>query len=206
MIALSVLTQRGRTSPGFTLVEVMVALSILSLVMLVTITGLRTLANTQAALDRITSRIDEVRSVSSFLRDTMESAVVSGGAGELSLGGGPSEEAGYFEMTPDSLAWKSTLLIGENFGGSYLLRVAREDDLLVLRWQRPNARGQADDWAEAEMRTVAADLDEFEVSWRASLDGEWRQDWAREDTALWVRLQIKASDRYWPELIMQVPQ
>ena len=76
---------------GFTLVEVMVALSILSLVLLGTVTGLRTLASTQSALERKTSRMDEVRSVSGLLRDLMESAVVGSDGGGLSLGGGDSE-------------------------------------------------------------------------------------------------------------------
>ena len=136
----------------------------------------------------------------------MESAVVGRAADGLSLGGGGNEGKAYFELLPDSLAWKSTILIGENFGGSYLLRVAREDDLLVLRWQRANARGLPEDWADAEARTLVANVDEFEISWRESYDGEWRFQWAREDVALWVRLQVRASDRYWPELIMQVPR
>ncbi|MCP5130108.1 MAG: prepilin-type N-terminal cleavage/methylation domain-containing protein [Pseudomonadales bacterium] len=195
-----------RQSTGFTLVEVVVALSILSLVMLVTVTGLRTLANTQTALERMTDRIDEVRTVSAFVRDTMESAVVGGGPGELSLGGSGSEKKGYFALFPDALAWRSTILIGESFGGSYLLRVAREDDLLVLRWQQADARGEPGDWAAADARTLVRDLEEFEVSWRDSYNGEWRQDWVPGDEALWVKLQIRASDRYWPELIMQVPQ
>ena len=46
---------------GFTLVEVMVALTILSLVMMATVTGLRTLANTQTAIERATHRVDEIR-------------------------------------------------------------------------------------------------------------------------------------------------
>ncbi|MCB1702158.1 MAG: prepilin-type N-terminal cleavage/methylation domain-containing protein [Halioglobus sp.] len=195
-----------RQSTGFTLVEVVVALSILSLVMLVTVTGLRTLANTQTALERMTDRIDEVRTVSAFVRDTMESAVVGGGPGELSLGGSGSEKKGYFALFPDALAWRSTILIGESFGGSYLLRVAMEDDLLVLRWQQADARGEPGDWAAADARTLVSDLEEFEVSWRDSYNGEWRQDWVPGDEALWVKLQIRASDRYWPELIMQVPQ
>ena len=199
-------TLMPRQSTGFTLVEVVVALSILSLVMLVTVTGLRTLANTQTALERMTDRIDEVRTVSAFVRDTMESAVVGGGPGELSLGGSGSEKKGYFALFPDALAWRSTILIGESFGGSYLLRVAREDDLLVLRWQQADARGEPGDWAAADARTLVSDLEEFEVSWRDSYNGEWRQDWVPGDEALWVKLQIRASDRYWPELIMQVPQ
>ncbi|MDH4042772.1 MAG: prepilin-type N-terminal cleavage/methylation domain-containing protein [Gammaproteobacteria bacterium] len=195
---------RGSGGDGFTLVEVVVALSILSLVMLATITGLRTLANTQLSLERMTDRVDGMRAVSGFLRDTLESAAVGGGGG-LSLGGG-SRGSAYFEMAPDGLAWKSTILIGEYFGGSYLLRVAREDDLLVLRWQEGDASGQPGDWSEAQARTLVEGLQDFEVSWREDSQGDWRQQWQKGDKVGWVRLQVKAADRYWPELIMQVPQ
>ena len=196
----------GSKGTGFSLVEVVVALSILSLLMLATITGLRTLANTQGSLERMTERVDEIRTVSSFLRDTLESAaVVSGSGSRLSLGGIGREE-GYFELTPDALTWKSTILIGETFGGSYLLRVAREDDLLVLRWQEPTVSGEPDDWSLAQMRALVDDLQEFEISWREDYRQDWQHEWQRGDVAAWVRLQIKAAGRYWPELIMQVPQ
>jgi general secretion pathway protein J len=193
-------------SGGFSLVEVVVALSILSLVLLATITGLRTLANTQVTVERMTERIDEVRTVSSFLRDTMESAAVgSGGAGGLSLGG-KSRESAFFELTPDALIWKSTILIGERFGGSYLLRLAREDDLLVLRWQEPGVSGRPGEWGEAQMRTLVDELQEFEISWRGDYRDDWQREWQSGDVAGWVRLQIRAAGRFWPELIMQVPQ
>lgn len=193
-------------SGGFSLVEVVVALSILSLVLLATITGLRTLANTQVTVERMTQRIDEVRTVSSFLRDTMESAAVSsGGAGGLALGG-KSRESAFFELTPDALIWKSTILIGERFGGSYLLRLAREDDLLVLRWQEPGVSGRPGEWGEAQMRTLVDELQEFEISWRGDYRDDWQREWRSGDVAGWVRLQIRAAGRFWPELIMQVPQ
>tara|TARA_R110001592_G_scaffold215025_2_gene468281 strand:+ start:50416 stop:51042 length:627 start_codon:yes stop_codon:yes gene_type:complete len=193
-------------SGGFSLVEVVVALSILSLVLLATITGLRTLANTQVTLERMTERVDEVRTVSSFLRDTMESAAAgSADAGGLNLGG-LSRESAYFELTRDALIWNSTILIGERFGGSYLLRLAREDDLLVLRWQEPLLSGQPTDWRDAQVRTLLGELEEFEISWREGVRDEWRQEWHRGDVAGWVRLQIRAAGRFWPELIMQVPQ
>ena len=54
---------------GFTLVEVMVSLAILSLVMLVTVSGFRTLGNTATSISAMTGRTDELRSVSMFLRD-----------------------------------------------------------------------------------------------------------------------------------------
>ena len=49
-------------------------------------------------------------------------------------------------------------------------------------------------------------LQAFEVSWREHIQGDWRQDWQQGDKVGWVRLQVKAANRYWPELIMQVPQ
>jgi general secretion pathway protein J len=199
---------RGKGGAGFTLVEVVVALAILSLVMLATITGLRTLANTQVSLGRMTERVDGIRAVSSFLRDTMESAAVgSSGGGSLALGGGgSSRESAYLELAPDGLAWKSTILIGERFGGSYLLRVAREEEQLVLRWQEGDASGRPGDWSQAPARTLVEGLQDFEVSWRETIRGDWRQQWERGDKVGWVRLQVKAGNRYWPELIMQVPQ
>jgi general secretion pathway protein J len=199
---------RGKGGAGFTLVEVVVALAILSLVMLATITGLRTLANTQVSLGRMTERVDGMRAVSSFLRDTMESgAVGSSSGGGLAMGGGGSgRESAYLELAPDGLAWKSTILIGERFGGSYLLRVAREDGKLVLRWQQGDDSGQPQDWSQAQARTLVEGLQAFEVSWRETIQGDWRQEWAQGDKVGWVRLQVKAANRYWPELIMQVPQ
>lgn len=196
----------GRRREGFTLVEVVVSLAILSLILLATVTGLRTLGNTQGAIDRLTARVDEVRSVSSFLRDTLESAAAGAAtAGGLSLGGSGRESA-YLELGDSFLAWKSTVLFGEAYGGSFLLRVAKEDDALVLRWQEPNDSGKPGDWGAAPARGLVAEVDEFEVSWRENYADDWHREWTRDDEVAWVRLQIRAAGRYWPELIMQVPQ
>ncbi|MCB1854321.1 MAG: prepilin-type N-terminal cleavage/methylation domain-containing protein [Halieaceae bacterium] len=196
-------------SAGFTLVEVVVALTILSLIMLATVTGLRTLANTQGTLERVTARVDEVRTVSSFLRDLMEVAVVGDGGGSgggLTLGGGSSSQSAYFEIGEGSLAWKATVLFGEGFGGSYLVQVAREDDLLLLRWLAPPLGRAPVDWSLAASRPLVLGVEEFAVAWRGAIDQPWQQQWQKGDRARWVRLQVKAAGRYWPELIMQVPQ
>lgn len=188
---------------GFTLVEVMVALTILSLVMLATITALRTLANTQTALERLTQRVDEVRTVSSFLRDTLESAVASSGSGSggLTLGGSDPGST-FFRVYPQAVEWRSIVLFGESFGGTYLLRVAREADQLVLRWLEPDTISRTPDWAGAPSRVLVDELDELQVSYRRELAGDWQSEWDWEGTPSLLRLQIKASGRYWPELIM----
>jgi general secretion pathway protein J len=195
-------TQAGRQR-GFTLVEVMVALTVLSLVMLATITGLRTLANTQVAIERMTHRIDEVRTVSGFLRATLESAVVGVNRSRLSTGGARAE-ATYFKASHESLAWKATVLFGENYGGSYLVRVAREEDRLVLRWQEPTQSGRPEDWNKADSRTLVNDLDEFKLSFRMGFTDPWIEKIDRKAVPALVRLQVRAAGRYWPDLIFRV--
>jgi len=199
--------EAGHAARGFTLVEVVVALTILSLIMLATVTGLRTLANTQGTLERVTARIDEVRTVSGFLRDLMEATVTGegGSGGGLALGGS-SRQSAYFEIAGDTLAWKATVLFGEGFGGTYLVQVAREEDLLLLRWQEPLPMNAQVDWSQAATRPLVLGLEEFAIAWRERYDQSWQQEWVKGDRARWVRLQIKAAGRYWPEIIMQVPQ
>jgi general secretion pathway protein J len=197
-----------RAQQAFTLVEVMVALSILSLVMLATVTGLRTLANTQLAIERTTSRIDEVRTVSGFIRDTLESAILDSRSGRRTRGASASVASGssFFELSRYSVAWKATVLFGENFGGSYLVRVAREDDQLVLRWQEPSAKGAAGDWAEAQSRILVTDLEEFEVTYKPDFFQPWTDEARRDSSPQLVRMQIKSRGKYWPDLILRVPR
>jgi general secretion pathway protein J len=194
--------QRGRQQ-GFTLVEVMVALTILSLILTVTVSALRTLGNTQAALERTTDRIDEVRSVSTFLRGLLESTAV-GNNSDFSTGGGDSD-ASYFRSGTDFLEFESTILFGERYGGSYLVRVAKENAQLVLRWQEPLVDRMPQDWMGKPSRVIVEQLEEFTVATKEEYPMEWSQRRVGDLTVpALVRLNIKAAGRYWPDLIMQV--
>lgn len=190
---------------GFTLLEVVIALSILSLIMLATLTGFRTLANTQVSLEGVTQRVDEVRAVSSFLRESIGSAAVdTSDLGGLSLGGSGGGEA-YFALDEDGMVWRSTLVIGERFGGSYFLRLAREDDLLVLRWQEPGRSGLPDDWNQTPMRALTDRVQVFDIFWREDYQDPWKREWDPGDKATWVKIDLKTRNRFWPELIVRVP-
>jgi general secretion pathway protein J len=197
---------RNRDS-GFTLVEVMVALTILSLVMMATVTGLRTLANTQVAIERMTDRVDEVRSVSSFLRDLLESATVGSDSGQFTLGGGSSDES-YFRSGTNFLELESTVLFGERYGGTYLVRVAKEGGRLMLRWQEALESGVQPEWEDKPSRVMVDQLEELKVSTRKDYGQEWvdSMDGVESPRPMLVRLNVKAEGRYWPDLIVQVKQ
>ena len=190
---------------GFTLVEVMVALTILTMVLLGTVTGLRTLGNTQVSLERATARVDEIRTVSEFLRDLMESAVVGGGQGGLTLGGG-SLEATYFRLGSDFFEWKTNLLFGEAYGGAHIVRIAEEDGQLILRWLEPQLVQPKDEqWAEAPSRALVDDIEVFSLAVKEEFWLDWQQDWQESATSpALVRLQLKSAGRFWPDLVMQV--
>jgi general secretion pathway protein J len=197
--------QSSRSSAlGFTLIEVIVALAILSLIMLATISAMRTFANTQSSLDRLSGRIDEIRTVSSFLRDTLDSTVFAADSGGLSLGGHGGQELAYFAGTANSVDWKAPILFGEGFGGTFLLRLAHEQDQLLLRWQEPVEPGLPVDWNDTESRVMVASVQAFEVGFLPDFGREWEEEWDSLDSPALIRLRIKANEKYWPDLIMQV--
>ncbi|MFK7831529.1 MAG: type II secretion system protein J [Congregibacter sp.] len=190
---------------GFTLIEMLVALSILTLVMLATVTGLRTLASTQSTLATKITVNDELRSVSSFLRDALESAIVGNDVGGLTVGGSGKDRT-IFEAHPTRMMWKTTMLFGESQGGSFVVQVAREAREVVLRWQKPDLQGQVGEWNKAPSRTLVDNVQEFSVAYRREPDGEWQEQWDSAGAPAWVRLRIRAQERYWPDIVMAVAQ
>lgn len=191
---------------GFTLVEVMVSIALLSLILLTTITALRTLGNTQGSIERLTNRVDEVRTVSTFMRDLLESTVVGSGPSEIVAGPTSGGGASYFVFGEDFLELKATVLFGELYGGSYLVRMAKEESQLVLRWQEPPRDQVAPQWRDTPSRVVIENLEEFTVATRKEYANEWSETMDDDDmaTPALVRLRVKAAGRYWPDLVVQM--
>lgn len=199
---------KSRTQ-GFTLVEVMVSLAILSLVMLVTVSGFRTLGNTATSISAMTGRTDELRSVSMFLRDAFENSV--GGKNvnnkrELTFGGAGSggRPKAFFRVTNGGVEWRSKILFGEAYGGAYFLRLARQGNRLVLQWQEPENKLQPDEWTNQPRRVVLEQLESLDIWTRQGLTGEWKKGDIGDELPTHIKLVLKSNGKYWPELIMRV--
>lgn len=203
------LTAPGRrASPGFTLVEAVVALAILSLLMTTVLAALRAFGNTRESLEAVTDRTDQMRSVSNFLRESLQATVIDPGDGELSFGASLENgvrELSYFRGDQAGFVWKARLVFGERYGGTFLVRVARDDDdALTLWWQRPTGDPEAVVWDASQSRVLLPGLQEFAVAYRGEPGSEWLPRWDERQSPDLVRLAVKVNDRYWPELVLVV--
>ncbi len=194
---------------GFTLVEVMVAMTVLSLILVGTLSAMRTLANTQSTLELKTRRIEEVRSVSTFLRDLMESAIGSAAnVNEVNAGGGIRDNS-HFLAGEDFIEFDTSVMFGENYGGKHRVRIGQEGAALVFRWLQLPAPGLNDlDWSNQPSRVLVPQLESLTIATRNEFADDWitsRGEFDRSVPVL-VRLNMTAAGQYWPDLIMRARQ
>ena len=76
----------------------------------------------------------------------------------------------------------------------------------ITRTVGTTTAGFAETGSPAQSRVLVEDLEELEISYRRELGTPWKNQWDREGVPFLLRLQIKASGRYWPELILAMRQ
>lgn len=200
-----------RRGKGFTLVEVMIALVIFSMMMVATISALRAFGNTRLTVERMTGRVDEIRLLSGFLRQSMGAAMPVARYGRAP----GSEDTGtgngvYFSGFPGEMVWVAPIAAGAGFGGVHILRLNAEQGQLVLRWHPYDPDASAVDWDAVERRILLDDVEDLQFGYRAgrasSLDGAvWQDKWVSPlGNPAAVRLSLKAGGRYWPEIVVRL--
>lgn len=198
---------RKKHQTGFTLLEVLIALVLLSMMMVAVVAAMRTFGNTKATLETVTGRIDEIRLVSDFLRNSLEGTLpvvrVGGSAIDGQFEGGTGDT--FFSGNTHSMVWVAPMVAGANLGGTFVMRLRRVDDRLELSW-RPYQRNFAE-FEEAELtpRVLLDSVEQFSISYRASHGGDWLEEWGgHQFIPAAVRLNIRANERYWPELVIRM--
>ena len=192
-------------SRGFTLIEVMIALTLLSMMMVATIAAMRTFGNTKATIGRVTDRVDEVRVVSEFIRNSLGAAMPLAREGRIDEDGDAPEIGTYFWGSPTSVVWVSPLLGGSGLGGVFVMRLTFADGKLGLTWHPYAKSVQAYSGEETESRELLRDVEEFELGYLDSFGGEWVEEWpGLASNPVAVRLNIKARGKYWPEMVVRL--
>lgn len=146
---------------GFTLVELLVVMSMLSLVMLGLGSGMRTMVKAESSIEQRLSALDELRVARQFVLQiaTQVSARTVQRADGSAL---------VFEAFPDSLSWIGVMPVRPGVGGLHQFRLTVEpyEDsaaALVLRYRPWVVDSNPMEWSGAQRRVLIKQASDFQV-------------------------------------------
>lgn len=194
----------ARRSAGLTLVEVVVALAVLSLVVLALGASLRSLSQSATRVDERIAALDEMRVATTFLRQLLERTLPLRAAGP--------ERRLLFDAQPQGVAWVAVMPARFGAGGRFAFRLAlepAEDDSqsLVLRYAPLNADGaRFPPWEQTESRVLAHRVEAFSLGYGGEgLAAGWQPQWAdTERVPPRLRLDLGTAGLTWAPLVLAV--
>lgn len=204
---------------GFTLLELLVVMTLLSVIMVGLVSALRTMAQTESKIDQRLLRLDETRIARTFLQQTL--ARVS--SAKVDAPGATGQKVVQFEATAAAITWVGIMPARPNVGGRHFFRLAMEDTPagreLVLRFMKWSSAVGQPDWALAESRVLVRGVEQFSVQAQgdapvgrgtggnagAAWPKGWQAGWPVADV-LPERLRIQMIDTQgeWPEWTIAV--
>ncbi len=198
-----------RRQAGFTLVELLVAMTLLAFLSITLFGGLRFGARSWEAVVDSSAERDHIASTQTFLRDRLGQLTRPGPAGPRRL-----DDEGRLDGGPERLEFIAPWLSALSLGGLYRFTLWHEDTgdgRLMLSWQP----AEADPDALEELGDLAGErilLDgvaEFSLSYYGAPDEdaepEWLDQWENPDAPpLLVRVDLAFADarRVWPVFIV----
>lgn len=194
-----------RGGRGFTLVEVVVALALLSLVMLVLGASIRSMGASAERIDSRTGGMDEMRVATSFLREIVGRAAAQRAE--------PPATGLLFSGAADGMSWVGVMPPRFGPAGRHFFRldVERADDGssgLVLRFLPWNWEQKAlPDWSRAQARVLVRNVTSATLAYEGSgMNEGWLSAWPAEEKRLppRMRLLLSVANVEWPPVVMAI--
>lgn len=203
---------------GFTLVEMLVAVSLLAVIMVALGSSLRTIAQTESRVDQRLDRIDEMRVSVGLMRQLI--ARVSGRKLQMQTAESGTGQVVQFRASASMIEWVGVMPARPGVGGRHHFRLGVEKAAsgqaqLILRFVPwlPEA-GNAPDWRRGDSRVLVHQLTQFNVQAEGRPPaGAPLQSWPRGWVEGWpvadqlperVRLQITDADGPWPPTVISI--
>ena len=194
---------------GFTLVELLVVMALLSLLMLGLVSALRTMAQTEERIDGRLAQADEFRVTAAFVREIL--GRISARKQDESLKQGDSPF--LFDGQPASVSWMGIMPARHGVGGRYFFRLGLEDfqgeQALVIRFAPWDEGASFPTWEQAQSRVLLKGVTSFALSYEdLSTEPEaWTSIWRRTDALPGhVRLDVQTRNGDWPLWIVATRQ
>ena len=186
---------------GFTLVELLVTMALLSLLMLGMASALRTMAQTEERVDARLADADEFRVATGFLRTILGRISAQKNTTSLKIGSSPY----LFEGLPDAVSWIGIMPARYGAGGRNFFRLAVEpvqgEAALVIRFVPWMDSATFPDWTLAQSRVLVKDVTAFSLVYEDAHQAPpvWVSGWARVDSVPErVRLELQTKAGPWP--------
>ncbi|WP_333906197.1 prepilin-type N-terminal cleavage/methylation domain-containing protein [Delftia acidovorans] len=191
---------------GFTLVELLVVMALLSLLMLGLASAMSTVSQTQERVDARLDRMDHQRVSVAFLRSVLgQASAIRRQAGLRKQG----ESELFFEGGPQGMRWLGIMPARFGMGGRTHFQLSVEGDALVLRfapWQGPDVMP---DWAQSQSYVIDRGVTAFALRYQNAKLGvaHWQPQWGPEkdnekELPSAVHIELQAASGAWPMTVI----
>ncbi len=192
-------------SVGFTLVELLVAMALLSLLMLGMASALRSMAQTEERVDSRLEQADEFRVATGFLDTILGRVSVRKTTALLKEGESPY----LFSGRPDEMAWLGIMPARHGAGGRTFFRLKLEpvegEGALVISFLPWDGSSAFPDWSKAQSRVLVHGATSLALSYEDARRPvpEWVPLWSSPDgLPERVRIDLGTQSGAWPMWIV----
>ena len=186
---------------GFTLVELLVSMALLSLVMVGMLSVMRSMAQAQDRVEHRLDDSDDLRVATAFIDTVM--GHVSARKQQRALQ--PGESPYQFSARPQELIWVGVMPARFGMGGRSYFRLALEagqaGTALVLRFAPWDGEARPPDWNAAQSYVIASAVTSFAMFYEDAWQSvpQWVSAWQRADSLpARVRIELATDTGPWP--------
>lgn len=200
------MSYRRVSQGGFTLVELILSLVIVSIIMLGLLTALRSFGITEDKLQRRVAAIDESRAVTSFLEDVLGRVAIRPPR-PGSVQGAPDESV--FVGTSTAVQWIGVMPARQGVGGMHHFRLFVADvdgaAALMIAFLPYAGTDPGLDWAQAEQRVLLRGLERIDLRYRLVGSNTWLSEWRNSggpEQLSRVSVTLTVAGVEWPPLVV----
>lgn len=203
------MNRRSRQSAGFTLVEILVVMTLMSVIMLALGGAMRTIAQTEERVDQRLRRADEMRVAISFLSSILGRISPRKVQAPTQVG----SRLALFSTAPDAVMWVGVMPARYGAGGRYFFRLAlerqRDTAALVIRFMPWTGGAVFPDWAGADSRVLVREATGLllEYAQEGGAAQSWRPAWTDPQTLPGrIRISLRTVAVQWPQIVIALRQ
>lgn len=193
-----------RHATGFTLVEVVIAAALFSLIMLGLLSAMRGMADSAGRITQHTERIDNIRLISDVLRNLLSSAQ------DINISTDSENHLPALVGSTHELIWIAPMPAYHGTGGLHLFRLAAMSPpgdartTLTLSFVPFSLQLIVPNWSAVDPYILIPDVQNFNLGYQGVRDEQWLEDWSEPALPARISVHISSQERNWPEIIIPI--